>query len=71
MSTVRDEFSLEEMCDLRDEFREAIASHASTLCEQVLLRSQDPIALRVAVSMQKLIDKGKSLDAAIRCQVSG
>lgn len=68
---VRDEFTVEEMVELRDETRKAIASHATTLIERVLEASSDPIARSVAGAMQKLITNEHSLCTAIRAQVGG
>lgn len=70
MSVVRDEFTIDEMQELRDETRAMIALHAVALIEQVLLRSNDPVTREVATAMQELIDREHELCAAIRAQVA-
>lgn len=70
MSVVRDEFTVVEMQELRDETRAMIALHAVALIEQVLLQSVDPVAREVAAAMGGLIEREHELCAAIRAQVA-
>lgn len=71
MTIVRDDFSVEQMVELRADVRAMVSLHAVTLVDLVLSRSNDPVLREVATSMRELLAREHSLVAAIRAGVGG